>query len=233
MLRDTGERLRRLAARLNEVREEERSIIAREIHDQLGQDLAALKMDLAWLTGKLPVDQEPLHTHARSMASLIDSMLTAVREIATRLRPAILDDLGLEAAIEWQGAEFGKRSGIQCKMMLQPERLESGHDCDTVVFRIFQEALTNVGRHAEASHVEVTLRSTEENLVLVVSDDGRGIEADQIESPGSLGLIGMRERATALGGRLEIERGPASGTVLTLMMPLDGSPTEGRSSVDP
>lgn len=214
------ESLRNLATRLQPVREEERAVLAREVHEELGQALVGLKMDLAWLTGSLPVDQEPLQRRARAMASLIDSTLTTVRKIPTGLRPAMLDALGLEPAIEWQATAFEQRAEIRCEVHLDPGEIVPSQDRDTALFRIFQEALANVGRHAEASHVRVTLRSNAGELMLVVSDDGKGISPDQIASHKSLGLIGMRERAAALGGEVEIQPGPEGGTRVTMTVPL-------------
>ena len=219
-LEKSRQRLRNLAARLHSVREEERAGLAREVHDELGQNLAALKMDLAWLTKRLPVDQGPLQAHARTMSSLIDSSLTTVRKIATRLRPPVLDHLGLTATIEWQTIEFAQRAEIRCELHLDTGEITLGNERDTELFRIFQEALANVGLHAEASHVHVTLRSSDGELVLVVSDDGRGISADQVENLESLGLIGMRERAEALSAKIEIQPQPEGGTRVTLTVPL-------------
>ena len=152
-------RLRSLTKRLRAVREEERTMMAREIHDQLGQALTSLKIDLSWLLDKLPKNQKAARGRASSMISVVDTTLESVHDLSSRLRPAILDDLGLEAAIEWQAQEFTSRTGCNCKLDLRTGDLGLSHDRDTTVFRILQEALTNVARHAEASRVEISLQT--------------------------------------------------------------------------
>ena len=228
-LSESREQLRNLAARLHAVREEERTLIAREIHDELGQDLTGLKMDLCWLIKRLPRDRR-LTERAHSMATLLDTTLDALRQISVRLRPAVLDDLGLEAAIEWQANELTAHTDIECMLDLQLGELVLDRDRPTAVFRIVQEALTNVARHAQARRVEIKLRTAEGDLLLEVRDDGRGIADEERASTTSLGLIGMRERAGALGGRVDIRRSAERGTVVTLRMPLAavGAELDGR-----
>ncbi len=224
------ERLRNLAARLHAVREDERTMIAREIHDELGQALTSLKIDLYWVMGKLPKSPSTLLERGRSMASLLDSTLDRVRRLSSRIRPAMLDDLGLGAAIEWQVQEFASRTDCKCEVDLEVGELGFDRDRDTAVFRILQEALTNVARHAEARRVEISMRATDGALVLEVRDDGIGITDDQVASMQSLGLIGMRERAGALGGRVHIRRlaeGAEAGTVVGLRMPLTANTDSG------
>ena len=213
------ERLRNLAARLHAVREEERTVIAREIHDQLGQALTGLKMDLAWLTRRLP-ENKPVKERAASMQALLESTVGSVRTLSTQLRPPILDDLGLEAAVEWQTTEFCRQSGIKCELELHiGERfVENQHA--TAAFRILQEALVNVARHAKADNVTVEIGFAGETLHLSVSDDGCGIADATLSSSHSIGLIGMRERAAALGGEVNIGRSPSGGTHVTLELPL-------------
>ncbi|NIR27992.1 MAG: PAS domain S-box protein [Gammaproteobacteria bacterium] len=218
-------RLRNLAERLHSVREEERTAIAREIHDQLGQALTALKMDLAWFLEKLPCPEGPARERASSMEALVGSTLDIVRRLSAQLRPAILDDLGLEAAIEWQVQEFAKRTECECILDLDASELEPQKRRDTVVFRILQESLTNIARHAEASRVEVSLRKRERRLLMIVRDDGRGITQEQVGDPRSLGVIGMRERAGSLGGRVYLERSSNGGTEMTLNLPLTPDPS--------
>lgn len=213
-------RLRNLAARLHSVREEERTAIAREIHDQLGQTLTALKMDLAWLAQNLPAEYQPMRERARSMDALMESTLDMVRRLSSQLRPAVLDDLGLEAAIEWQAQEFAKRTGCECVLDLDAGSLEPDRNRDIVIFRILQEALTNVARHAQARRVEVGLHAAPSQLTLRVRDDGRGITDEAIVDTSSLGVIGMRERAGSLGGRVYLRRAEEGGTVVELNVPL-------------
>lgn len=212
-------RLRQLAARLEEVREQDRKLIAREIHDELGQGLTALRMDLSWIAGRLPAKPTRLGAKARAMVGVVDQTIEAVRRIATQLRPPILDDLGLVAAIEWQAGETAARTGIRCALDL-PAEVQLDDTRATTVFRILQEALTNVVRHAGADAVQVTLRATSDELVLEVKDDGCGITAAQLSDQRALGLLGMRERAEAAGGLLEVFAGPTAGTTVALRVPL-------------
>ncbi len=219
-LHASREQLRNLAARLHAVREEERAAVAREIHDGIGQALTALKMDVAWLGDRLPHDQPSLVDRTHAMNSLIDGTLRDVRQLSARLRPAILDDMGLVAAIEWQAQEFARRTGVKLDMTL--EATHGGLDPDriTAIFRILQEALTNVARHAKAGHVEIRFYRRGRNVILEVRDDGQGITDKQRDSAESIGLIGMRERATALDGQLDIRGLDSHGTMVTLSLPI-------------
>jgi signal transduction histidine kinase len=212
--------LRALAARVQSVQEEEQRRIAREIHDELGQALTALKMDLSWMTNRLPPDSGPLLEKTRSMAAQIDSMVHSVRELAARLRPEALDELGLPAAIKWQAREFQLRAGIRCNVTVPAGELVLDQERATALFRIFQELLTNVARHAAATKVDVALRQVEGSLLLEVTDDGCGIVETQIRSPSSLGLLGMRERAAPFGGRLEIGPRRGKGTSARVLIPV-------------
>jgi signal transduction histidine kinase len=212
--------LRALAARVQSVQEEEQRRIAREIHDELGQALTALKMDLSWMTNRLPPEAGPLLEKTRSMAAQIDSMVHSVRELAARLRPEALDELGLPAAIKWQAREFQLRAGIRCNVSVPAEELVLDQERATALFRIFQELLTNVARHAAATKVDVTLRQVEGSLLLEVTDDGCGIVETKVRSPSSLGLLGMRERAAPFGGRLEIGPRRGKGTSARVLIPV-------------
>jgi PAS domain S-box-containing protein len=220
-LRHAGEQLRELSARLLSIREEERTHISREIHDELGQALTALKMDVAWLQRHLEPDQTALLARTEVMCELIDTTVQTVRRISTELRPAILDDLGLLPALEWQLEEFQRRTAIQSRLACKPEE-EIALDAEgrTTAFRIFQEALTNVARHANASHVEIRLEETTDHLVLCIQDDGRGITDGEINDPQSIGLLGMRERALRHGGEVEVDGQPGQGTTVVLRLPL-------------
>ena len=221
-LLQSTEELRALSERLRVVREEERTRMAREVHDEIGQALTALRMDVAWLERRLAAtgDQRTaLDSKLRSMAALVDTTLLAVQRIATELRPGILDELGLEAAIEWYLREFEQRTGITCRLRSELGRpaIDSGRA--TGIFRILQEALTNVARHSEATRTEIDLSSDGGELRLEIRDNGRGIAEDRIESSGSLGLVGMRERARSLGGDVKIRRAVEGGTTVTLTIP--------------
>ena len=217
-LRDSRERLRGLAARLEEVREEERTGIARELHDELGQALTALRMDLSYLEEGLPEEEAELADRVRSMVELTDTTIDSVQAMSARLRSPILDVLGLQAAVEWQVEEFGGRTGIACELDMPDESLDLVEERATGVFRILQEALTNVARHAEASRVRVRLEQTFGQVMLEVEDDGVGVSDEVLESYESLGLIGMRERAEVMEGEVKIERRPEGGTRVVLRL---------------
>jgi signal transduction histidine kinase len=217
-LRASSEQSRNLAARLLSVREEERTGIAREIHDELGQSLTAMKIDLAWLASRLPRRNAPLLERIRSTLELADSIIQSVRRISTELRPGILD-LGLAAAVEWQTHEFQARTGIQCKLRLLAQEVVAP-DASTALFRILQETLTNVARHAGAMRAEVVLQKQRDRLVLRIRDNGRGFDQAGTSLSGSLGLLGMRERAAMLGGGVSISSAPGKGTTVTAWIPL-------------
>jgi PAS domain S-box-containing protein len=213
LLEDSHDRLRNLAARLMVIREQERSAIARELHDELGQALTRLTIDLSWLVEQMPKSKTK---RVQSMSGLVDRMLKTVQHISSELRPAILDDLGLEAAIEWQAHEFSEWSGCRCHLDLRIPALPRDRDRDTSIFRILQEALTNVARHARARTVWIAAYTTGDDLVLKVRDNGVGVSEAKVNSPQSLGIIGMRERTEGLGGQLMITSEGGRGTTLTL-----------------
>jgi PAS domain S-box-containing protein len=218
LLKDSHERLRNLAARLMVVREQERSLIARELHDELGQALTRLNIDLCWLIERLP---RRLKTkRAQAMATLVDRMVKTVQHISSELRPAILDDLGLEAAIEWHAHEFADWSGCRCQLDLRIATLARNHDRDIAVFRILQEALTNVARHARAQTVAIRAWTASGVFVLEIKDDGVGIPQSRLSSPHSLGLSGMRERAEGLGGQISFSSAGKRGSLVTLRVPV-------------
>ena len=211
--------LRDLTARLQAVREEERTYIAREVHDELGQALTGLKIDLAWLKSRV-ADRPGLAERVQSVIVRIDGAMDTVRRIATDLRPSVLDDLGLVAAVEWQTQEFERSTGITARLDVQAMHSELNDKCATTVFRILQETLTNVARHARATGVHISLRVSAEVLALEVRDNGRGISGSERVSPRSLGLVGIRERAIACGGQLVIRGVRAQGTTVSVSIPL-------------
>jgi len=213
------EQLRALASRLQKVREEERTEVSREIHDELGQALTGLKLDIAWMKSRLPRDHEMMNQCA-SVISRIDQTLTAVRRIATALRPSVLDQLGLAAALEWQGQEFRSRTGIDVEMDVATDGGAIPDDIGSSVFRILQESLTNVARHAKAKRVRIRLEQTTSLLSLEVSDDGIGAPNKCLDGTKSLGVVGMRERALACGGDFSIVGIPGRGTTVSLHVPL-------------
>lgn len=219
-LRKSLEQLRALAARLQLVREEERTLVAREMHDELGQACTAIKMDLAAIGRKATKRQTQIRLKVDSALELVDKMIFTVRKIASELRPKTLDALGLTAALEAQAQEFEDRTGIRCIVVLPREPLALDSEHSTAIFRIFQESLTNVARHAEATRVNARLEIQENQLILVVQDNGRGFDEAQLGGRRSLGLVGMQERAFLLNGEFKIEGVPGSGTKVTLRIPL-------------
>jgi PAS domain S-box-containing protein len=221
------DQLRALSARAESVREDERTGIAREIHDELGQALTALKMDLAWVARRLATPSEPGTVEAvlakiRSMSEMTDEVIQQVRRISAQLRPGVLDDLGLLAAIEWQAQEFEKRSTTRVVVESELGAAQLERELSTAAFRILQEALTNVARHAGATCVHVRLEQTDTMLRLEVDDDGKGISEEAARDLRSLGLLGIRERARRLGGKAVIERIQPRGTRVRLEVPLRG-----------
>jgi len=217
-LRESEEKLRRLAAHLISVREEERAHIAREIHDELGQVLTGLKMEVTWLAKRLK--DKALIEKTDSMCKLIDMTVGTVRKIATGLRPEMLDDMGLIAAIGWQAKEFQKRTGIRCRAKLPPEGAKLDIDIATTMFRIFQEILTNVARHSRATRVDIDLELGDEAVSLEVIDNGVGIADTELNAKKSLGLLGMNERALLFGGEVRITGTAGHGTRVAVSIPL-------------
>jgi signal transduction histidine kinase len=219
-LQSSNEKLRAFATRLLAVREEESIRIAREIHDELGSALTGLKMDISWLSKKLTEQaDEASQKKFREMSELIDETVQKVRNISTELRPAILDDLGLAAAIESQCREFEKRTDIKCRIISLSEETKLHPDKATAFFRIFQEILTNIARHSRATSVEISMEEVDSDLVLKVSDNGKGIKEISISDPKSLGILGMFERAFVFGGQIEITGEEGKGTTVTVRIP--------------
>jgi signal transduction histidine kinase len=219
MLRESHERLQHLAAGLIDVREQERSAIARELHDELGQALTRLNMDLMWLAERVPLRLRNRRT--AGMVSLVEEMLTTVQHLSSQLRPAILDDFGLEAAIEWQAQEFEQWNGARCRLDLRLPPLPPDRDRDTTVFRILQESLTNVARHSGASSVQIALVRENGEIALSVKDDGRGFSPEAPRKPDSYGLMGLRERAHLVGGKVRIDSAPGQGVRIDVRIPLE------------
>lgn len=218
--------LRKLAAYVESAREEERTRIAREIHDELGQAMTGLKMDVSWLEKKLPAGVPMFAEKTQEMTQLIDSTIKSIRRIATELRPGVLDNLGIQAAIEWQAQEFEHHTGITCSVTFRPEAVVLDDQRSTAVFRILQEALTNVARHAHATKVRILLIQESGSVVLEVIDNGKGISRDNLAVLKSFGILGIRERASQFGGTVEITGTPGAGTTARIVLPLE-KPHEG------
>jgi PAS domain S-box-containing protein len=220
------EQLRALSQYLQEAREEERTIISREIHDELGQELTALKMDLAWIAKQLPADCAQLIEKTTDMSAMVDGTIQTVRRVASQLRPRMLDDLGLVAALEGQAGEFQSRTGIGCTLALAEDVSELNRDQATAIFRIFQEVLTNIARHSQATKIRVVLKEKPDGIHLDVNDNGIGITDSQVNDPLSLGLIGMRERVQSFGGTLGFKSAPGKGTSVRMVMPQIKTPLD-------
>jgi len=218
-LRKAKERLRAFAAYIESVREDERTGLAREVHDELGQALTGLKMDLSWLEKRLPKGLEAAAGRMKSMFRLVDATILSVRRISAALRPQVLDDVGLIGTLKWQAREFQVRTGIRCKVDVRAEDFALDQARLTAAFRILQEALANVARHSGATRVDISLRADTDHFILKIVDNGRGVTAADLRNPKSLGLLAIRERAFLLGGNVDIEGKDGKGTTLTLSIP--------------
>jgi two-component system sensor histidine kinase UhpB len=220
-LKRTSSVLRNLASHLQSIREEERGLIAREIHDDLGQTLTVLKINISLLANKLRKDQNLIKEKIINAAKLIDDAVERVQRITAKLRPGILDELGIIPAIEWQAQEFQNLTGIKCMLSLPEDEIKLDSEKSTAVFRIFQEALTNVLRHSSASWISAALKISDDILILEINDNGIGISTEKIKDPRSLGIVGMKERALILGGEVSIEGIPDKGTRVRVEIPLN------------
>ncbi len=221
-LKRSREELRELAQAANSVREQEKSRIARELHDELAQALTALKMDVNWIAQRIPPERDgTLDDKLAAMQAMLDDTVAATRRISADLRPLMLDDLGLVPAVEWLVQSFTDRNGVHCRLELgSPEDFELGEPHASAVFRILQESLTNVAKHARASRVDVRLERSDGELRLGVRDNGRGFSTEDPRKPNSFGLMGLRERAYALGGSVSIESRHGEGTTIEVRIPL-------------
>ncbi len=229
-LRESRDRLRELSSALQTIREEEKTRIARELHDELGQALTALKMDTAAIAGELDHAQDALRKRTDGMKQLIDTTVQSVRRISADLRPVMLDNLGLVPTLEWLTREFSARTGIRVDLDIPDENLGIGGDAATAIFRIVQEALTNVARHSGANEVAVEVMHTDGTVVVRVRDDGKGMAEQDARKARSFGLLGMRERAYVLGGDLKVSRAPQGGTLIEAVIPAFGTTVDGGSS---
>src|SRR5262249_6775845 len=214
---DSGRQLRDFAARLDTVREEERTRVARELHDEVGQLLTILKLDLSWVQGRL--GRSDLRKKMKAIIAHVDDTIGRVRRISADLRPSILYDLGLGPAIEWQASEIQKSSGIRTQVISDADSARLPKEAAAATFRVVQEALTNVIRHAKATRVRVTLRSQEHALLISIEDNGKGMTDAQIKDVKSLGIVGMKERIARIGGVFNIFSEPDKGTRLDMIIP--------------
>lgn len=230
ILRDVTERVRAreelasFAAESAGVREQEKSRIARELHDELAQSLTALKMDTIWMRDHVPAGNAPAQEKVATMLAMLDTAVASVRRIAADLRPLVLDDLGFVPAIEWVAQNFTQRTGIPCELKLD-ESMELEEPFATGVFRMVQESLANVGKHARASRVEVEVRASGDDVLLRVQDDGIGFRPNAPRKPQSLGLVGLRERAMLMRGEVKVESALGTGTCVQARIPVGRRPT--------
>jgi signal transduction histidine kinase len=211
--------LRDLTQHLEKVRETERSSIARDLHDDLGQKLTSINMDIIWLKSRIGVQSRIVEKKFQQMQILMNDTIDSIQKISFGLRPSILDDLGLQSAIIWQLREFSKSSGIGVKSFFSPKDQVIDNQISLAIFRIVQEALTNILRHSGASDVEINIKSTKKIIQVLIRDNGKGIEQDQIENNKSFGLIGMRERVKANGGEIKITGHSGTGTEIFVKIP--------------
>lgn len=219
-MQQMNEELRQLSAHLLSVREEERSRIAREIHDELGQQITGLKMDVSWMKKKL-IDKKNIELvleRLDNVSGLLDQTVSTIRRIASELRPSLLDDLGLAAALDWQSKEFQKRFDIPVQSDFQELKIDPA--ITTSLFRIYQETLTNIARHAQATIVNASLQTKNNNIILIITDNGKGFDASSLTHRKTLGLLGMKERTSMIGGILEIKSEPGKGTTVIVSVPV-------------
>jgi signal transduction histidine kinase len=219
-LKHSGEQLRKLSAHLQTTRDEERARIAREIHDELGQALSIIQLDLNWLELNLKKGEEAVLEKIQHMSSFTGKIIKEVQRISQELRPSVLDHLGFSAALAWQAQEFTRRTGIHCDFLIKSENIKLNNEQSISLFRVLQETLTNVIRHAKARRVTITLAENNGEIKLTVCDDGIGIPREKINDPNSLGLIGIRERIIVLEGRISIKGKPNKGTILQVSVPI-------------
>jgi PAS domain S-box-containing protein len=219
-LRRSLRRVRDLAAHLQDEREEERSLIARQIHEELGHDLAALKLDVAWLQRRLQDEAGEVEQRLGAMTETLDRALKTLRRISTGLRPELLDHFGPAAAIEWQAEELRLRAGVRTHLDLRAGELDLSDQISTALFRIVQETLDNVTRHADATQVTISSWREGPEIVIRIADDGRGFDPQKVTGA-SFGLLSMQERARSLGGDLSIESGTVTGTTVTARLPVE------------
>ena len=218
------QQLQALAARLQQVREEERKMVARDLHDHIGQIMTAIKMDVSWVVRHLPKSNDEMHDRLARSIEFVNDGVRSVRKICSGLRPGILDDLGLAPALEWQAKEFSNRTGIDCQVSVPPGDLHMDGDRATAIFRVFQECLTNIARHAEARSVRASLSEQDGDIILIVEDDGKGFLESEVSD--SLGVLGMKERAQGCGGTAQVSSLQGKGTTITVRVPALAASTE-------
>ena len=229
-VKQSYEDIRRLASHQEKISDEERISIAREIHDELGQQLTVLKMDISWLNKNIFVTEEKIVQRMNDLREMIDQTIKTVRRISSRLRPGVLDDLGLLPALEWLSDDFEKRSGVRTKFIseISDPGLDAG--INTALFKFFQESLTNIAKHAQASEVYASLKNENGKLIMTIKDNGKGFAVSAIENKKTLGILGIKERLALLHGEYDIISSPGQGATVTVMVPVS-SITEPKTSL--
>lgn len=219
-MEETSEKLRQLTAHLLNIREEERKRIGREIHDELGQQLTAIKMDVAWIDKKTPPENDLFKTKLRNVIALLDGGNQSIRRILNELRPVILDDYGLLEALKWQAQQFSANTAVPVTFRATETPIRVAEEITTCVFRVFQEALTNITRYAQAGQVMVSLDIDDDYVLLNIEDNGKGFDMELTKTKKSFGILGMRERVVSLNGKFNIVSGPGKGTRIMVALPL-------------
>ena len=227
-LQDSHERLRRLSIHLQKIREEERTSLSRELHDEFGQALTGMKLDVSWIKRRLSDSEGPIVERLDSILEALDRTIDTVQHMSARLRPVVLDDFGLRDAAELAARDLKKRANISCNVISDPYNIHLNDLVSTEAFRILQECLTNVMRHSRAKNVTITLKKRKDILSMQIHDNGKGITKKQLDDPRSFGLTGMQERAHALGGMLSITGIRGKGTTVTLTVPLRRANSQGK-----
>lgn len=218
-IKNTTEQLRQLTAHLQSIREEERKRIGREIHDELGQQLTAIKMDVVWIDKKIPEETTALKTKLKNIIGLLDGSNQSIRRILSELRPVILDDHGLIEAMEWLGRQFTANTGIAVKFTCTETEIKATEPIATCIFRVYQEAFTNITRHAKANTVATSLRVTDGNIAVMIADDGKGFKTESVQNNQSFGIFGMKERVLSLNGKFELISSSGKGTKIIITLP--------------
>jgi signal transduction histidine kinase len=219
-LKQSNEEIRRLNEYLQNIREEERIHIAREIHDELGQQLTAIKMDVAWIDKKTSEETIDIKKKLKNIIGLLDGSNQSIRRILSELRPRMLDDDGLLEAIKWMSRQLTETAGIPVDFVTTETDIQLSEQIATCIFRVCQEAFTNISRYSLAKRVFISVKMVEENIILIIKDDGIGFDTASVQNKKSFGILGMKERVLSLGGRLDLLSSPGKGTKITAMIPL-------------
>ena len=218
-IKNTTEQLRQLTSHLQKVREEERKRIGREIHDELGQQLTAIKMDIVWIDKKTPEETIAVKSKLKNIITLLDESNLSVRKILNELRPDILDDHGLLEALQWHGQQFTANTGIPVEFTTAETEVKLSEPIAICIFRVYQESLTNITRYAGANKVLTSLSINDDNIIVTIEDDGKGFDITSVKNKKSFGILGMKERIRSLDGKFELVSSPGKGTKIIITIP--------------